>query len=122
MINANKIVPVTKSDLLSIYANAAILGGSTVTKLEEGAPGEFTVAATISTTWGIANAPLKKLNFGASASSGTVIFIPDYDYDGFYINGTFEEPADGSDDVDANGAELYKAVLSSGDITITKLY
>lgn len=122
MINADRIVPVTKSDLLSIYANAALLGGSTVTKIAASAPGEFTVAATISTTWGIANEPLKKLNFGASASSGTVVFIPADDYEGFYINGTFEEPADGSDTVDANGAELYKAVLSSGDITITKLY
>lgn len=122
MINENKIVPASKANLLDIYANAAILGGSTVTVLEEGAPGEFTVAATISTTFGIANAPLKKLNFGASASSGTVVFIPAYDYDGFYINGTFEEPADGSDDVNADGISLYKAVLSSGDITITKLY
>lgn len=122
MINVNEIVPASKANLLDIYANAAILGGSTVTALEEGAPGEFSVAASISTTFGIANAPLKKLNFGASATSGTVVFIPAYDYDGFYINGTFEEPADGSDDVNADGISLYKAVLSSGDITITKLY
>ena len=122
MINTDRIVPASKANLLDIYANAAILGGSTVTKVAASAPGEFTVAASITTTFGVANEPLKKLNFGASASSGTVVFIPAYDYDGFYINGTIEEPADGSDDVDADGISLYKAVLSSGDITITKLY
>ena len=122
MINTDRIVPASKANLLDIYANNVITGGGTLTVIEASAPGEFTVSASITTTFGIANEPLKKLNFGVSASAGTVLFIPDYDYEGFYINGTFEEPADGSDAVDADGITLYKAVLSSGDITITKFY
>ena len=44
MINANKIVPVTKSDLLSILANACLLCGKTVTALTASAPGVFAIS------------------------------------------------------------------------------
>ena len=117
----DRVVSFLKTNVLSFLRAALAAAGKTITNIVATAPGEFTVSATISTDLGLAAEPLKKLNFGASATAGTVVFIPAYDYDGFYINGTFEEPADGSDDVDANGTDVYKAVLSSGDITITKL-
>ena len=46
-------------------------------------------------------------------------FVPALDYEEMQINGVTEELADGSDDIVADGITLYKAVLSSGDITVT---
>lgn len=117
----DRIVSFLKTNVLSFLRAALVAAGKTITNLTATAPGVFSVTASISTDYGLATEPLKKLNFGSSATAGTVVFIPAYDFDGFYLNGVYEEPADGSDDVDANGTDIYKAVLSSGDITITKL-
>lgn len=123
MINANRIVPIQAVDLISMYglilvqasANSGLvaLTGATV-------EGDFEVGASAGSKL-IANEPVKTLDFASGYTAGTVFFVPAYDYVGFSINGVAEEPADGSDDVVADGKTLYKAVLSSGDITITKV-
>ena len=123
MINADRIVPVTATDLISLYG--LILeqdsNNSGLAKLAADEIGEFQIKTNSAKL--IASEPAKKIDFDATASSvsaGTVYFVPAYDYVGFSIDGVKEEPADGSDDVVADGRTLYKAVLSSGDITITK--
>ena len=90
-------------------------------KLAASAMGEFQV--TTNSAKLIAAEPAVSIDFDSTASSvsaGTVYFVPAFDYKGFTIDGVAEEPASGSVDVVADGKSLYKAVLSSGDITITK--
>jgi hypothetical protein len=116
MINNEKIVPVTQIDLLSLY-------GLILKLTEETAPtaldattsnGQFTV--TDAGTY-IASEPVQALNF--TAASGTVYFVPAYDYSGFSVNGTAVTTE--GDAVIADARTLYKAVLSSGAVTITKV-
>lgn len=124
MINESRIVPVVATDLISLYGVvlAQDSNNSGLAKLAAIAPEEFKI--TTNSAKYLANEPAKVIDFDTTASSvtgGTVYFVPAYDYVGFTIDGVKEEPADGSVDVVADGSSLYKAVLSSGDITITKV-
>lgn len=122
MINANKIVPVTKSDLLSILANACLLCGKTVTAIAASAPGVFAISSNPSTDVAICNEPVVSFDFASGSTAATVYFIADYAYEGFKVAGTAVTPQAGSATVDPNSATLYKAALSSGNVTITACY
>ncbi len=114
MINPDRIVPVTKTDLLSLYSAILEIANVTVTKAEaDDVEGNFTIATTGNK---IASEPVKTLNF--TAASGTVYFIPAYDYAGISVNGSAVTP---TGEVNADGRTLYKAVLASGAVTITQV-
>lgn len=124
MINTDRVVSITKVDLISMYGLilAQNSNNSGLAKLAASEMGEFQVKTNSAKL--IANEPVKTVDFDATASSvtaGTVFFVPAFDYVGFTIDGVAEAPAAGSDDVDPDGYTLYKAVLASGDITITKV-
>ena len=124
MINESRIVPVVATDLVTLYGVilAQDSNNSGLAKLAASSAGIFKI--TTNSAKLLANEPAKTIDFDATASSvsaGTVYFVPAFDYEGFTIDGVKEEPADGSVTVEADGATLYKAVLSSGDITITKV-
>lgn len=124
MINANRIVPVEKTDLISLYS--VILkqdsNNSGLAKLAaDTVDGQFQVKTNSAVL--IADQPVKSVDFDTTASSvtaGTVYFVAAYDYVGFSIDGVAEEAADGSVDVVADGS-LYKAVLATGAVTITRV-
>lgn len=118
MINSDRIVPVQATDLISLYAvilkqdsNNSSMAKASASDVE----GDFTISTT-----GIklCDQPLKSCNI--TGASATIYFVADYKYEGFFLSGVFEEPQAGSADVVADGS-LYCAVLSSGDITITKV-
>lgn len=122
MINTDRIVPVTAVDLISLYALilAQNSSNSGLASLESVAAGEFQVKTNNALV--IANEPVKVCDIDATASSVsacTVYFVPAYDYEGFSMDGTAVETAGA--DVDADGRTLYKAVLSSSTITISKV-
>lgn len=124
MINKDRIVPVMATDLISLYGVILLQdsNNSGLAKLSADAIGEFQVKTNSAKL--IAAEPVKKLDFDATTSSvtaGTVYFVAAYDYEGFSIDGVAETPASGSVNVEADGCTLYKAVLASGDITITKV-
>lgn len=121
MINNDRIVPVQATDLISLYALILTMNSSNsgLVALDATNPEEFTQST--NSAIAIADEPLASLNFASGVTAGTVYFVPAYDYVGFSINGTAETPAEGSDAVVADGRTLYKAVLSSGDITITQV-
>lgn len=120
MINANKIIPVTKSDLLSILANACLMCGKTVTAIAASAPGVFAISSNPSTDVALCNEPVKVFDFASGSSAATIYFVADYDYQGFKVAGTAVTTSGA--DVDANSATLYKATLSSGSVTIAACY
>ena len=120
MINTDRIVPVTATDLITLYG--LILkqasANATLAKLEADAIGEFTVKSGSAPL--IASEPVKKIDIDATASSvssATIYFVPAYDYAGFSIDGTAVTP---TGDVVADGRTLYVATLATGAITIAK--
>lgn len=122
MINTDRIVPVTAQDLISLYAIILVQNSnnSTLAKLDaEDVAGDFQIKSGSAPL--IASEPVKTCDIDATASSvsaATLYFVPAYDFVGFTIDGVKVTPT-GS--VDADGRTLYKAVLSSGAITITKV-
>lgn len=124
MINNDRIVPVQAIDLISLYAVILLQNGSnsSLAKLDAEEIAKFEVTTNSAVL--IASEPVKSLDFDATASSvsaGTVYFVPAYDYEGISIDGTIVTPADGSAEVDPDGKTLYKAVLATGEVTITKI-
>lgn len=122
MINTDRIIPVSAIDLLSLYG--LILkqdsNNSSLAKLEAlDTEGSFQITSGSAPL--IANEPVATCDIDATASSVsacTLYFVPAYDYKGFTIDGAAVTPT-GS--VEADGRTLYKAVLSSGAITISKV-
>lgn len=124
MINSDRIVPVTKTDLISLYSVilAQASGNSGLAKLvSSDIAGDYQIKTNNGVL--IADQPVVSCDIDATTSSVsacTLFFMADPAFTGFTIDGVVEEAAEGSVDVVADGS-LYKAVLASGDITITKV-
>lgn len=119
MINTNRIVPVQATDLITLYGTILKAANVSASKLAAGEIGKFQVTTNSATL--LCDEPAVKIDFDATTSSvsaGTVYFVPAYNYAGFTIDGAAVTP---SGDVVADGATLYKAVLATGAITITKV-
>jgi len=117
MINKDRIVPIEKIDFLSLIATVIGLVGTTYTVLKSSdIEGNFAVE-----TAGVylADQPVKALDF--TAASGTVYFTPAYDFAGITVNGAEATIAEGSAEVESNAVGLYRAVLSSGSVTVTAI-
>ena len=118
MINNDRIVPVTKIDLITLYGNIMVLAGTSVSKCDAiNAEGDFVLETGSGNL--IASEPVKSFDFGADVSAAVVYFIPTYDYVGFSIDGTAVE-VEGVD-VNPNGVDLYTATLSDSTVTIAKV-
>lgn len=90
MINKDRIVPVTKTDLLTLYATILALGGKTFTVLKaDDAEGHFTFPTQGGTY--IAAEPVKSFT---GEPAGEIYFVPTY---GCEVEG-----------VDGKAADLYK--------------
>lgn len=118
MINTNRIVPVTKTDLLTLYGNILKIAGTSVTALTTDATdGTFVIASASGTV--LANEPVKSLEITAGTSA-TIYFIPAYDFTGFTIAGSPVTTTGAT--VDPDGVTLYTATLSGGNaIAIAKV-
>lgn len=121
MINQNRIVPVTKTDLLSLYALIMTLAGTSFTKIDAAdTDGNFSMTSGSGNV--IASEPVSSFDFGSSVSAAVVYFVPAYDYAGFSINGVAATPtmSPSTLTIEPDGVSLYTATLSSGSITIAK--
>ena len=113
MINTDRIVPITKIDLISLYGLILKTGSVNVTALDAtDVDGDFSAGAGTF----LASQPLKSLDF--TGTTGTVYFVPAFDYVGFTKGGAAVTV---NGDVNADGATLYSAVLASNAVTITKV-
>ena len=117
MINTERIVPVMATDLLTLYGNMFMIAGETVTALQATSVGVFNLTTAASGDQ-LAAEPVMSLDFATGVSAATVYFIPALNYQGFTIAGAATTP---TGDVVADGSTLYKAELSSGAVTITKV-
>lgn len=113
MINTDRIVPVQKIDLLTLWSGVLSIANVSATKLASTGIGEFSQTTNSATV--ICNEPVKSLNFGSSVTAATVYFIADADYQGFTkTSATLTVTGD----VAADGVTLYKATLSTNALTI----
>lgn len=121
MINNDRIVPITKIDFLSLVGVFLGISGTSYGILAStDVEGDFEVTGTGAAGNKLANQPVKTLDFKSGVTSGTVYFVPAYDYAGITVAGAAATYADGSvESVQADGITLYKAVLGSGEVTLT---
>lgn len=122
MINANRIVPVTETDLITLYGTIIKFAGTPVippvTSIDAATTnGEFNLTTGSDNI--LASEPVKKFTFGSSVTSAVIYFVAAYDYEGFVIGETPTTTTGAT--VEPDGKTLYRATLSSGTITIAKV-
>ena len=119
MINTDRIVPVTKTDLLSLYSVILAQANAALEKLAaDNVLGDFVVSAASKTY--LAAEPVRTVKFGSAITADTIFFVAAYDYAGFEKEGatlTVTAPAEGI----LADCTLYKAVLATNVLTITKV-
>lgn len=118
MINSNRVVSVTRTDLISLYATMLVGDQvSSLAKVSATNPGEFVVSSGSGNK--IADEPVKSFDFAEGVSSMVVYFVPAFDYEGFKVQGTAVTTSGAV--VDPDSATLYTATLSTGTVTIAKI-
>lgn len=117
MFNDKQIVPVQKTDLISLYATVLSLAGTSFAKQTGNVEGDFVLANSASGNL-LCDAPVKVLDFGG-ASAAVVYFVAGYDFEEIRVNGTKVSPAGGIT-VEKDCATLYTATLSGGTVTLAK--
>ena len=119
MVNKDFIIPVQKTDLLSLYGTVLTIANVSFAIAACSVEGECDVTGSGSAGNFLANGPVKSIDFKSGVTGATVYFIPAYDYEGIKVAGAAATMDAESVEVDAVEANLYKAVLSSGEVTIT---
>lgn len=119
MINTDRIIPVTKTDLMTLYGNMLTIAGIILTAAQATNPGEFEITAAPASGSIIAAEPVQTLDFGEDVTSATVYFVAAYNYTGFTVDGTAVTTAGAT--VNPDATTLYTATLSSGTVTIAKI-
>ncbi len=120
MINKDRIVPVTKTDLLSLYGTVinlmALLGqGGTPEELPAvpatSADGVYEYSTPV---FGICDQPVKSIRLDSSINAA-FFFIPNYDFEGIYVNGTrYDDP----EEIDASSSNFYMMNYSNDDLVV----
>lgn len=118
MVNKDRIVPVEKSDLLSLYGTMLTIANVSFAIIAA-ADGNFDVTGSGSAGNKLANQPLKSCDFKSGVTGATVYFVADYEFEGFKTAGSASTMGNDSVTVLKDGHTLYKAVLSSGEVTVS---
>lgn len=120
MINKDRIVPISKTDLLTMVGMTLNLIGTSFDVIaSKNVDGDFDVTGSGAAGNKLVNQPAKTIDFKSGVTSGTVYFVASYDFDGIKVAGSAATIADGSATVKNDGATLYKAVLADSAVTIT---
>ena len=119
MINKNRIVPVVKTDLLSLYGTMlAVLGLSYNILKSSDIPGNFSVT---SSGEFLCDQPVKTLDIPADVTECMVYFVADYDFGGLTVAGAAPTFGEGytNDTIIPDCTTLFIASLDSGTVTVT---
>lgn len=119
MVNKDFIIPVQKTDLLSLYGTVLTIANVSFAIAAASVEGDVDITGSGAAGNFLANGPVKSIDFKSGVTGATVYFIPAYDYAGIKVAGAAATMASESVEVDAANAGLYKAVLSSGEVTIS---
>lgn len=122
MINKDRIVPVMKTDLLTLYGTVLSIANVSYTVVaSSNVSGDFAITGSGAAGTKLLDQPAKTIDFKSGVTGGTVYFLASEDYEGIKVAGvaaTFNSSYLDDDDVKCDGT-LYKAVLSSGSVTLT---
>lgn len=123
MVNEHRIVPIMKIDFLSMIGTILTLNSTSFAVLAA-SDVEGTFQATGSGAAGnfLANQPVKTLDFASGVTSGTVYFVCAYDFKGITVNSaaaTIDDSGLALSALKKDGITLYKAVLGSGEVTLS---
>ena len=117
MINNDRVVSVTKVDLLSLYALIIKQTETDLVKVTaQTVEGDYSITAAATAL--IADQPIKSCDFTADVSTATLYFVADYAFEGFKVAGADVEV---EADIAADAVTLYKAELSGGAVTVTEV-
>lgn len=123
MVNNDRIVPIQKIDYLSMIGTILTLNSTSFTVLAAtDVVGDFSVTGSGAVGNILANQPVKSLDFASGVTSGTVYFVADFTFTGITVSGsaaTIDDSGLALSDVNPDGITLYKAVLGSGEVTLT---
>lgn len=123
MVNNDRIVPIQKIDYLSMIGTILKLNSTSFTVLAASTvEGAFSVTGSGAAGNLLANQPVQTLDFASGVTSGTVYFVADYDFSAITVAGaaaTIDDAGLALADVLPDGITLYKAVLGSGEVTIS---
>lgn len=122
MINIDRIVPVVKTDLLSAYGTMLALAAiSCVILKSSDILGDFSVTGSGAAGNFLCDQPVKTLDIPAAVTGCTVYFVAGYNFGGLTVAGAAPTFGDGytNDTILPDCATLFKAVLSSGTVTVT---
>lgn len=122
MINTNRIVPIVKTDLLSIYGTILTLASVSYGVLKSSdILGDFSVTGSGAAGNFLCDQPVKNLDIPVAVTGCTVYFVAGYDFSGLTVAGTAPTFGEGytNDTILPDCATLFKAVLSSGTVTVT---
>ena len=115
MINKDRIVPVMKADLISLYYLVVkALHPDLVVKIARSSnvEGDFVVTGD---TIHVCDQPAKTIDVADGAAA---YFVPALDFEGFTVSGTATEY---TGTIDPNGADLYFVVNEHGALTVTMI-
>ena len=123
MVNNDRIVPIQKIDLLSMIGTVLTIAQVSYTVLAAtDIEGNFSVTGSGAAGNLLANQPVQTLDFASGVTGGTVYFIPGYDFSAITVAGaaaTIDTDGLALSAVQPDGVTLYKAVLASGEVTIS---
>ena len=112
MINNDRIIPITKTDFLTLIATLANVFEEPFTILKGTSDGVFAVTEAPETQ-ALCNQPVKRIDIASDVSTVTIGFVPAYDFEGIYYNGVaLTLPVE----VQKDGISLYGIGLVSGEI------
>ena len=115
MINNDRLVPVQKIDLISLFGTIlGLIGTSYNVLVASDIEGTFAVKTSGAAGNLLVNQPVKTLDFGENVTTATVYFVAAYNFAGFTVNGAAATIASGSVTVQPDGVTLYKAAKASG--------
>ena len=120
MVNTDRIVPISKIDLISAYGTAMKLAGTSFGVIGAAdVEGDFNVTGSGSVGNKLANQPVKTIDFKSGVTAGVVYFVAAYDFEGFKVAGT-KVTASGAT-VAADGVSLYTATLADSAVTVAAI-
>lgn len=123
MVNNDRIVPIQKIDFLSMIGTILTLNSTSFSVLAATTvDGAFSVTGSGAAGTFLANQPVQSLDFASGVTGGTVYFVAAYDFDTITVAGaaaTIDTDGLAIADIEPDGITLYKAVLASGEVTIT---
>ena len=120
MINKDRIVPVMKSDLLTLYGTMLGIAGTSYSVIaSKDVEGTFEVTGSGDAGNKLADQPVKSLDIKSGVTASVIYFVAAYDFEKILVAGAAPTCGSGSKDIITDAATLHKATFGSGEVTIT---